>query len=68
MQDGRNGGLPWGSDLSFYISALDFIFNAVEGELASKEFKRIAAPGILECRVESRQGPSPVDIYGFANC
>jgi hypothetical protein len=34
-------GVPWGSDLSFYIFVLNFIFDAVEGELASKEFKKM---------------------------
>ena len=54
------GGYRWGSDLSFYVSALDFIFDTVEGELASEELKELPLEIFLEYRVGSREDSSPV--------
>ena len=60
--------VPWGSNLSFYVSAPDFIFYTVEGELASEEFKKLPFEVFWNVGLKVQKIQVRLIIYGFASC
>jgi len=53
--------------VSFYVSTLDFVFYAVEGELASKEFKELPLYVFWYVGLEIKKIQVGLVIYGFTN-
>ena len=53
--------------MSFCITPFDFVFNAIEGELAPEKFKELSLNVFWKIRLEIKEVQVWLTIYDFAN-